>query len=126
MNRGPEKPAELKKNDPNSIIPQTPAELTNRGWLFYARKEYAQAEADLRRALEANPDEVETLYPLGLTLKATGASKEAVEVFRRVIELVGTIPNRVRANLIRRIAIGHIHEIETGNWDLEAEIWHKT
>jgi tetratricopeptide (TPR) repeat protein len=126
MDKGSDKIAHTRQVDPSQLNPQTPAELTNRGWLYYARKEYGRAEADLRRALESNPDEVETLYPLGLTLKAAGSSKEAVEVFHKVVDLAGTIPNPVRANMVRRIAIGHINEIETGNWNLEEEIWNKT
>ncbi len=126
MNKGPDNLANTRQIDPTQLTPQTPAEFTNRGWLFYARKEYQQAETDLRQALETNPDDVEILFPLGLTLKAAGSSKEAVEIFQKVVDRAGTILNPVRANMIRRIAIGHIHEIETGNWNLEEEIWNKT
>lgn len=126
MNKGPDKFPQSLQVDPTQLNPQTPAELTNRGWLYYARKDYEKAEADLRRALETNPDDVEILYPLALTLKAAGSSQGAVEVFRKVVDQAGTILNPVRANMVRRIAIGHIHEIETGDWNLEEEIWNKT
>jgi hypothetical protein len=50
-----------------------------------------------------------------------------VKTFKRVIDLIrqGRVEDKVRANMLQRMAQGHINFIETGGWNLEKEIWHR-
>jgi len=50
-----------------------------------------------------------------------------VAAFRQVIDLISseTGANRVKADMLRRLALGHINEITQGDWNLEKEIWQR-
>ncbi len=109
--------------DPASLTPQTPADFSRRGWLYYGRKEFARAEADFVTALEQEPDNPEFLYALGLTLKAAGSLDKALQKFEYALQMVNTVSDPVRAQVLHRLILGHINQIKTGDWNLEKEIW---
>jgi tetratricopeptide (TPR) repeat protein len=54
---------------------------------MYERGRWAEAEAELRKAIALNPDQVEWHFNLGLTLEASGRDVEALSSYERVIEL---------------------------------------
>jgi tetratricopeptide (TPR) repeat protein len=99
-------------------------EYALRGWEYYAAKDYQKAEADLRESLRLDPDDLDVNYALGLALKASGQNIPAVEAFRKVAELASYQADPVRSRMVRRLALGQIHDIETGEWNLEKETWH--
>lgn len=71
----------------------------------YERGRWADAEAELRKALAAEPNRGEWQLNLGLTLEAAGRPLEALDCYRRAIELMpeeadplvaaGTVANRL-------------------------------
>jgi tetratricopeptide (TPR) repeat protein len=128
---GPRKPKDSSKNtqgmeDPRELPePQNPAEYLRRGYAFYARGLLPEAEADFRKGIDRDPDAVDIVYALGMTLKAAKKTEESIDVFRQVIASLnaGAVADRIRADMLRRLALGHINEITSGDWNLEKEIW---
>ena len=55
---------------------------------FFQRGRWAEAEAELRKALAVDPDRGEWQFNLGLTLEAAGRDEEALGCFRRTTELL--------------------------------------
>jgi tetratricopeptide (TPR) repeat protein len=86
-----------------------------------------QAEADFRRAISIDPEDVDATYVLGLVLKAEGRIEEAVASFQKAVSLIeaGKVENKDRSEMLRRLALGHINELTEGDWNLEKEIWQR-
>lgn len=83
------KPAEAKKIlarllEERADHPKATALL---GKVHYAKGEYKEAEGVLRKASAAMPDDAETHYILGETLRYTDRFAEAAEAFRKAYEL---------------------------------------
>ena len=120
----------------------------DRALQMYERGRWAEAEAELRKALSLNPDQAEWHFNLGLTLEQAGRDAEAMPCYLRAIELMpeqpeplvaaGIVANRL-GQYDRAIALfdqalklepqleeAYAHRIEshirTGNHD-EAETW---
>jgi tetratricopeptide (TPR) repeat protein len=72
--------------------PNNPRVLVNRGAVLGAMVRYADAEADLRRALEVDTSNAEAHFNLGLLMSRKGLWAEALPYLRRSIELEGTQP----------------------------------
>ena len=119
------KEATVAAQDPDLMTPQTPEEYANRGWIFYARQNYNKAQSDFEEAIRLDPDLLDAIYALGLTYKGCGQSMKAVECFKKAAEASEYLDNHERGRMVRRLAHGHIHEIETGDWNLEKETWQK-
>jgi hypothetical protein len=98
---------------------QSADELVGKGWLYHTKAEDEDAEGSFRA--------VEALYGLALVLKSQGRRKEAVQTFEQLINLLDmeVLSDKVRSRMLRRLAKAHVNEIETGDWNLEAEIWQK-
>lgn len=108
--------------------PKTAQDFLRLGWTQHAgEKKYASAEESFRRAISLHPNLVDAHYALGLALKALGRNAEAIHAFQKVTSLLddGVLEDRVRAGMLRRLAIGHRNQLEKGDWDLEKEIWKK-
>lgn len=105
--------------------PDNPDDYVRRGYAFYSRKLYKDAEADFKQAISLKPEAVDAVYALGMTKKAQGSKEEAINAFRQAIEMLesGVIEGRSRSEMLRRLALGHINEISIGDWNLEKEIW---
>ncbi|HXG77800.1 MAG TPA: tetratricopeptide repeat protein [Methyloceanibacter sp.] len=58
-----------------------------RGRLYLLKKDYGQAIADLRRALDRDPNHYEAMNELGAALQASGARQEALEAYRKTLAL---------------------------------------
>ncbi len=114
--------------DPKKLPePKTPAEYQRRGYAFYARGLFSEAEADFHKAIGLDPEMVDAVYALGMTLKAGKKNQESIQTFGQVLALLnaGAVADRVRADMLRRLSLGHINVIQSGDWNLEKEIWHK-
>jgi lipoprotein NlpI len=112
--------------DPATMRDLTTAEeYFNRGTAYYARKKYDLAEKDLQTSITMNGELVDGYYVLGMVYKAAARNQEAVQAFETVLDLLekGLVKNTNRVAMLRRLSKGHINEIQTGDWNLEKEIW---
>ena len=58
-----------------------------RAKVHYRQRQYEFARADLKRALERDPNHYRALEDLGLVLEALGTKKEALEAYRKALEI---------------------------------------
>jgi tetratricopeptide (TPR) repeat protein len=112
--------------DPATMLNLTTGEeYLKRGVAFYARKQYENAENDLKTAIAMDADQVDAYYCLGMVLKAASKNEEAILCFEKVLDLLSQsrMKNYDRQAMLRRLAKGHINFMKTGDWNLEKEIW---
>lgn len=112
--------------NPSSISNLTSGEdYLRRGVAYYARKQFENAENDLRTAISLDADLLDAYYYMGLVLKAASKKDEAVQYFEKVLDLLnqGHLKNHDRVAMLRRLVKGHINYMKTGDWNLEKEIW---
>ena len=115
-----------KPIDPASISePMSADEFQRRGMAFYARKDFNSAEADLKKAISLDANHIDSYYSLGMVYKASTRKEEAVAAFNNVVRLIVDNPalNSSKYDMLRKLALGHINEINQGDWNLEKEIW---
>jgi tetratricopeptide (TPR) repeat protein len=117
----PEAPPTLLENyraavsaNPNSAEAQS-----NLGWGYYGQRQYDQAIEAYRQALALDANFVDAHYGLGLALKEAGKGAEAVPSFETVIKLAPQLENGARAQMLARLAHGHINQIQKGDWSLD-------
>ena len=128
----PFKKKSIKKEETAAIDPNESKEPTDyngfmqRGWANHARGNQNQAESDFRRALSYSPESVDANYALGLVMKSQGNKEGAVDLFNKAMELIkqGKIEGNSQSEMMRRLTLGHINELTTGDWNLEDQIWH--
>ncbi len=128
----PFKKKSIEKEETAAIDPNEFKEPTGyngfmqRGWAYHARGNQDQAESDFRRALSYSPESVDANYALGLVMKSQGNKEGAVELFNKAMELIkqGKIESHSQSEMMRRLTLGHINELTTGDWNLEDQIWH--
>jgi tetratricopeptide (TPR) repeat protein len=108
--------------------PSTVDEFQQRGMAFYARKEYSAAEDDLNKAILLSGSNIDSLYSLGMVLKAMNRKKDSVSAFKQVLDLIMAKPGveKTKYDMLRRLALGHINIMTQGDWNLEKEIWQHT
>ncbi|HEY9076961.1 MAG TPA: tetratricopeptide repeat protein [Anaerolineaceae bacterium] len=109
--------------EPESMQASTAEEYSQRGWLFYGKQDYTHAEEDFRQSLSLSPDMADTLFALGLVMKAVGKNDEAIACFEKVLGLIPTMDDKTRASILKRLVSGHLNVLRKGDWDLEKEIW---
>jgi tetratricopeptide (TPR) repeat protein len=114
-------------NPANGPEPTNPNEYIRRGYAYYTLGNYKEAEHDFSKAVSLDPKAIDAAYGLGMTLKAQHRMDEGVKAFRMAIDIIdsGVLENKVRGNMLRRLALGHVNEMTTGDWNLEKEIWHR-
>jgi hypothetical protein len=61
--------------------------LVNQGFEELSNSNYLEAEAYLRAALDVNPNNPYTLLNLGVVFQDTGRTKEAIQMYQKVLEL---------------------------------------
>ncbi len=112
--------------DPAGMSASTAMEYASRGWLFYSHQNFEKAVDDFRQVLEKDKNDVDGWYGLGLSLKFAGSTVEAVQAFNKVLGLINTLKDKQRANVLDRLVKGQINRIQTGDWDLEKEVWKRS
>ncbi len=130
----PFKKKSIEKEETAAIDPNEFKEPTDyngfmqRGWAYHARGSQNHAESDFRRAISYSPESVDANYALGLVMKSQGNKEGAVELFNKAMELIkqGKIEDHSQSEMTRRLTLGHINELTTGDWNLEDQIWHQT
>jgi tetratricopeptide (TPR) repeat protein len=111
-----------------SGTPKSADDYLQLGWYQHAKdKLHAAAEESFRQAAVLKPNMVEAHYGLGLALKALGRPQEASVEFQKVVDLIesGGIDDPTRSAILRRMAIGHINQMRSGDWNLEKELWQR-
>ncbi len=116
---------EAKVLSPTDINPTTPADYLQRGWLFLSGKDPEKALNDFHKALEQDAENPDVYYAIALALKTLGKNAEAVEKFNKVLTLVGNSTNQSTRQMLTRLTHGHINQINSGDWNLEKEIWQR-
>jgi tetratricopeptide (TPR) repeat protein len=77
----------------NNLIYTTPHfPLSNLGWAYYNKKEYALAEKFYLDALQLEPKFVNALMGLGQTHIALGRIPEAVATFKKTVDIYPRFP----------------------------------
>jgi tetratricopeptide (TPR) repeat protein len=112
--------------DPAGMQEPTSAdEYQRRGVAYYARKQFSAAETDLKKAISLDTNHLDSYYSLGMVLKALDRKEEASAAFTQVLTLISAYPdsNTTRYDMLRKLALGHINEMNQGDWNLEKEIW---
>jgi tetratricopeptide (TPR) repeat protein len=107
---------------------ETTEDFFHQGWIQHlSEKDDAAAEESFRRAISLDINNVEAYYGLGLVLKAQGKGQGAIETFQKVIDKIeaGGIKDNVRGEMLRRLTVGHINQLKSGDWGLEEEIWQR-
>ncbi len=73
-----------------ALAPQLPDAYVAEGWLYYnetAIRDFARAEAPVRRALELQPNHAEALILMGSLQQRSGQTEAAADFFQRLAEL---------------------------------------
>jgi tetratricopeptide (TPR) repeat protein len=63
-----------------------------RATLYYMKKDYGRAMADIRQVLKREPRHFGALSGLGLILQDIGDDKQALEVYRRALAIYPRLP----------------------------------
>jgi serine/threonine-protein kinase len=71
----------------HELEPLSPNVLTNLAWTYYAERRFPEAEQELRRALELDPDALYPMWACGLTLRMQGKHEESVAMLERAVAL---------------------------------------
>ena len=116
---------EAKVLSPSDINPTTPADYLQRGWLFLSSKNPDKALVDFNTAVQQDPNNPDTYYALALALKTLGKNPEAIENFNKVLSYLGESTNHSTRQMLTRLTHGHINQINSGDWNLEKEIWQR-
>lgn len=114
--------------DSNFVISQSAEDFLRKGWEYHSNKQEDSAEQSFRRAIQMSPGLLDAYFGLGLVLKAQGRKQEAIQAFEKVLDLleleISSEP--AQRQMLRRLTLGHINMINSGDWNLEKEIWKRT
>jgi len=86
---------------------------------MFERGRFAEAEAELRKAIALNPDQPEWHYNLGLTLEAGARDVDALECYRRAAELM---PDEAEPRVAAGAVCNRLGEYEEAIVHLDAAI----
>ncbi len=120
----------MTQADMDNKKPQDAEDFIDQGWKYHAQeKNETAAEESFKNAISLNPESIDAYYGLGLVLKAQSRKKESIDIFNKVIKLIEAYPTdeQSQGEMMRRLSMAHINQMESGDWGLEGEIWkHKT
>ena len=112
-------------SESGQFILQSANDYLRQGWLDHGRSNETSAEEEFRKAIQLGPGLIDAYYGLGLVLKAQGRGKEAIQIFEKALDLVqnDTATEKVRMQMLGRLIRGHINLLNSGDWNLEKEVW---
>jgi tetratricopeptide (TPR) repeat protein len=115
-------------SEPESSVLLSADDHLRQGWADHGRANETSAEEEFRKAIQLSPALIDAYYGLGLTLKAQRREKEAVQVFEKSLDLVerDVSSEKARLQMLRRLILGHINMLSSGDWNLEKEIWKRS
>ena len=94
----------------------------NLGWGLYGEDKWDEAVQEFNEALRLEAGHIDALYGLALTRKLAGAKVEAVNSFNAAIAQLPALEDQMRGNVLRRLAHGHINQIQSGEWKLPSAL----
>jgi tetratricopeptide (TPR) repeat protein len=68
--------------------PQTAEDYLQRAWIYLAKKDIFQAEADFNQSLSLNGQLADGYYGLGMIRKIQGESEKAIRAFQEALALI--------------------------------------
>lgn len=98
--------------------PASPLAQTNLGWGLQYADRSEEAVAAFQRAVELDPNSVDAYFGLGLSTKRLGKKDDAKRAFEKAIALADLAEDSNRGKMLKRLAGGHLREMQTGDWDL--------
>jgi len=101
-----------------TLNPSYAVAQSNLGWGLHFTDMLAEAVVAFQRALDLDLNFLDAKYGLALTYKKLNRKEEARAAFENAIKLTDQLEDRFRARMLRRLAVGHIHEMDTGDWGL--------
>ena len=105
---------------------QSTAEIISSGWVLKTEGKLDEAEKAFRQAIALDQTSVEAYYGLGMTLKGQDRRQDSIKCFENVLDLINEhVEDRSRAAMLKRLANGHINQLNSGDWGLAKEIWKK-
>ncbi len=113
------------KQKPAATPLPSPATPLDEAWRAYGAGDLAQADQMVRRVLSQAPNDIEAAYLAGLVWRAQGNNQEAKGAFQIVVDQHVHLEDRTRGRMLRRLAVGHLNQIDRGLWDLEPETWER-
>ncbi len=87
LEKGQVTQAEAKLTELIDDQPDFAEAWNRRAVLYYMLGDYAKAIADCRQVIELNPVHFGALHGLGLCLAARGEYRQAIQIFRRALEV---------------------------------------
>jgi hypothetical protein len=84
------------------------------GWANHAAGKQETAEEYLRKAVELGPNSIDAHFALGLALKPRTAAEAVILPKGDRADRSGELEDHARSEMVRRLAIGHINQIERG------------
>jgi len=112
-------------SEPQNPILQSADDHLRQGWADHGRSNETSAEEEFLQAIQLSPALLDAYFGLGLALKAQKREKEAIQVFEKLLHLVDldVSSEKGRLQMLRRLILGHINMLSSGDWNLEKEIW---
>jgi tetratricopeptide (TPR) repeat protein len=94
-------------------------------WALYAAGEYEKSDVMFSQAGLLDPGDVEPPYGNGMARRQRGDKQGAIEAFEKALRLADRLEDRTRAQLLQRLAKGHVNFLRSGDWNLEREVWRR-
>ena len=116
LERGDREGAMRAVEDLLATTPDDPLGLTLRAYIHAEDGDYEKAEADVKLALEQDPDMYDARYQLAAIYRRTDRHREAAEAFRQAAEDADTGEQKAKALL----SLGEL-ERDAGNTDVAIE-----
>lgn len=112
-------------NESSLVSAQSAEDFFQKGWEYHSKNQEDAAEQSFRRAIQMSPGLFDAYFGLGLVLKAQGRKQDAIQAFRKVLALLdeGISGEQAQRQMLRRLTLGHINMLNSGDWNLEKEIW---
>ena len=85
---------------------------------LYGQQKYDEAIQAYEKALALDSNLVDAHYGLALTLKQAGHKDRSAQEFEIVIKLAPQLESGARAQMLSKLAQGHINHMRTGDWHL--------
>ena len=97
------RPFALKARD---LEPLSPNVQVNVAWTYFAERRFDEAEREMRRALELDPEALYALWAMGVILQRVGKPEEAATHFERAVALTDRSQSWYLAHLASAYATG--------------------